>query len=321
MTFLTLQFPKLLTIGLLSLIASLSTIVVSTLPNAQATVLISATVPILNGKYWIGGTDESMEIKGDRYRYYNVGGEREWRSTRELTAIKEGVVFDGKLYWCLSTMKSKGGQISCSENGWDAKPIVSSTSNQSINDFIPQGWQIEQDISGDLNNDGQADRVIQIAEAGEARNQQRSLLLLQSTATGWNQIATAPKLLLCSSCAGMMGTTNGTHIRLTIKDGILIVDQFSGSRAILSITHRFWIDENSQKVVLIGEDLSLFDRILNNNINDSRNFLTGKRIVNEYRRDGKKPFTRSQTFKVSRELSTIESIDIEAVKQSAPKFP
>lgn len=294
-------------------------------PNSHAAVpsrYAQATVPISEGRYWIGGTDESMEIKGDRYRYYNVGGEREWRSTRDLKAIKGGVVFDGKLYWCLSTMKSKGGQISCSENGWDARPIVaSSPPKPSIHDFIPQGWQLEQEISGDLNQDGQADQVLQISKASKAGNWQRSVLILQSTASGWEQIATAPKLLLCGHCAGMLGGTTGKQGNFRIKDGILIVDQLSGSRYAMSITHRFWIDENSQQVVLIGEDLALFDRMLPNNISDSRNFLTGKRLVNEYRRDGKKPFTRSQTLQVSRELRAIESIDIEAVKRSAPEFP
>jgi hypothetical protein len=123
-----------------------------------------ASLPVLEGRYWIGGTDESLEIKGDRYRYYNVGGEREWRSIRELKPIKEGVVFDGKLYWCLSTMKSKGGKIVCSENGWDQRSTISTTPSQEITDFIPQGWQIEKEISGDLNNDGKPDRVLQIAE-------------------------------------------------------------------------------------------------------------------------------------------------------------
>jgi hypothetical protein len=279
--------------------------------------------PLLEGRYWIGGTDESMEITGDRYRYYNVGGEREWRSTRELKPIKEGVVFDGKLYWCLSTMKSKGGKIVCSENGWDQGSTISTTPAQEITDFIPQGWQIEKEVSGDLNNDGKADRVLQIAEVGDSWQRPRSLLILKATRSGWEKIATAPKLLLCSSCAGTMGGPKGQHIRLEIKDGVLIVNQLAGSRGAIAMTHRFWIDRSSQKIVLIGEDLRPYDRVNGNQIIASRNFLTGKQIVKEYQGqgNGQKKLIRTQTLKVSRDLMAIESVDIEAARQSAPELP
>jgi hypothetical protein len=276
---------------------------------------------ILEGRYWIGGTDESMEIKGDRYRYYNVGGEREWRSTRDLKPIKEGVVFDGKLYWCLSTMKSKGGKIVCSENGWDQGLTTSNNpAKQAITDFIPQGWEIEKEVSGDLNNDELADRVLQIAEVGDSGARPRSLLILKATTSGWEKIATAPKLLLCSGCAGMMGGQKGQHIRLTIENGVLIVNQLAGSRGAIAMTHRFWIDQASQKVVLVGEDLRPYDRVNGNEIIDSRNFLTGKQIVKEYQgqRKGQKKLIRTQTLKVSRDLMAIESVDIEAARQSAP---
>jgi hypothetical protein len=283
-----------------------------------------ASPAILEGRYWIGGTDESMEIQGDRYRYYDVGGEREWRSIRELKPVKEGVVFDGKLYWCLSTMKATAGRITCSENGWDQRPMISTTpSPQEISDFIPQGWQIEKEVSGDLNNDGQADRILHLSEVGDSWHRSRSLLILKATETGWEQIATAPKLLLCTSCAGLMGGPKGQHIRLEIKDGVLVVKQLAGSRGAISMTHRFWIDRASQKMVLIGEDLNPYDRVNGNAIIDSRNFLTGQRIVEEYQGqgNGQKKLIRTQTLKVSRELMAIESVDIEAARSSTPELP
>lgn len=279
---------------------------------------------ILEGRYWIGGTDEGLEVQGNRYRYYSEGGEREWRSTRDLKPIKEGVVFDGKLYWCLSTIKSKGGKIACSENGWDYGSTTSNNpAKQAIIDFIPQGWEIEKEVSGDLNHDELADRVLQIAEVGDSGARPRSLLILKATASGWEKIATAPKLLLCSSCAGMMGGQKGQHIRLEIKDGVLIVQQLTGSRHAIAMTHRFWIDRSSQKMVLIGEDLAPYDRINGNRILDSRNFLNGKRIVQETQgqRNGQEKLIRTQTLKVSRDLMAIESVDIEVARRSAPELP
>ncbi len=78
----------------------------------------SNRISILEGRYWLGGTDEGLDVQGDRYRYYSEGGEREWQSTQQLQAIKEGVVFDGNLYWCLSTMEPKIGRAGCSAQGW-----------------------------------------------------------------------------------------------------------------------------------------------------------------------------------------------------------
>jgi hypothetical protein len=278
---------------------------------------------ILEGRYWIGGTDEGLEVQGNRYRYYSEGGEREWRSIKELRAIKAGVVFDGKVYWCLSTMKDKGGQLACLEKGWQGSTTATNPAKQVITDFIPQGWEIEKEVSGDLNNDELADRVLQIAEAGDSGVRPRSLLILKATTSGWEKIAIAPKLLLCSGCAGMMGGPKGQHIRLTIENGVLIVNQLAGSRGAIAMTHRFWIDRASQKVVLIGEDLRPYDRVNGNEIIDSRNFLTGKRIVKEYQgqRKGQKKLIRTQTLKVSRELMAIESVDIEAARQTVPALP
>jgi hypothetical protein len=189
--------------------------------------------------------------------------------------------------------------------------------------LIPQGWQIEKEVSGDLNNDGKVDRVVQIAEVGDSWQRPRSLLILKATSTGWEEIATAPKLLLCSRCAGAMGGPKGQHIRLTIEDGVLIVNQLAGSRGAIAMTHRFWIDQASQKLVLIGEDLKPYDRVNGNEIIDSRNFLSGKQIIEEYQGqgNGRKKLIRTQMLKISRELKSIESVDIEAARASAPELP
>jgi hypothetical protein len=192
-----------------------------------------------------------------------------------------------------------------------------------ITDFIPQGWQIEKEVSGDLNNDGKADRVLQIAEVSNSWQRPRSLLILKATTSGWKKIATAPQLLICTSCAGTLGGPKGQHIRLAIENGVLIVNQLAGSRNAIAMTHRFWIDRASQKVVLIGEDLRPYDRANGNEIIDSRNFLTGKQIVKEYQGqgNGQKKLIRTQTLKVSRDLMAIEGVDIEAARQSAPELP
>ncbi|WP_333301725.1 hypothetical protein [Microcoleus sp. K4-C2] len=74
---------------------------------------------IQEGRYWLGGTDRGLEVKGKQYRYYDESNiDRPWQPLSELQYIKKGVVFDGKNYWCLSTLAPKTGGISCSKNGW-----------------------------------------------------------------------------------------------------------------------------------------------------------------------------------------------------------
>lgn len=79
----------------------------------------SSSNTIIEGRYWLGGTGQGLEIKGQQYRYYDESEiDRPWKPIAELQYVKKGVVFDGKNYWCLSTMLPKGQRTSCSKNGW-----------------------------------------------------------------------------------------------------------------------------------------------------------------------------------------------------------
>jgi hypothetical protein len=74
---------------------------------------------IIEGRYWLGGTDRGLEVRGKQYRYYDESEiDRPWQPISQLQYIKKGVVFDGKDYWFLSTNAPKIGAISCSKNGW-----------------------------------------------------------------------------------------------------------------------------------------------------------------------------------------------------------
>lgn len=73
------------------------------------------TTNIQDGYYVLGGTGQGLEVRGNKYRYYDEGGEKEWRDIRELKSIKAGLIFDGKEYWCLPPNREVGV---CTENGW-----------------------------------------------------------------------------------------------------------------------------------------------------------------------------------------------------------
>jgi hypothetical protein len=90
-------------------------------PEAELTAAKSsqATQAIPSGRYWIGSTDQALDVEGEQYRYLDAEVTQPWRSATELNPVKAGVIYDGKNYWCLSTMAPKsGGAIACSENGW-----------------------------------------------------------------------------------------------------------------------------------------------------------------------------------------------------------
>ncbi|MBL1177281.1 hypothetical protein [Pantanalinema sp. GBBB05] len=70
---------------------------------------------IVDGLYVLGGTDQGLEVAGDQYRYYDELGTQAWRPLSQLTAIQEGVVFDGNVYWCIPPQSAPGV---CTENGW-----------------------------------------------------------------------------------------------------------------------------------------------------------------------------------------------------------
>lgn len=79
---------------------------------------ISSFNQITEGRYWLGATDQALEVKGKQYRYDSEAGVQQWQPISELKYIKNGVVFDGKTYWCLSTLAPQNGVTSCSAKGW-----------------------------------------------------------------------------------------------------------------------------------------------------------------------------------------------------------
>lgn len=78
----------------------------------------SSSNKITAGLYWLGGTDQGLEVEGKRYRYYDEGGTKPWKSISDLKYITNGVVFDGETYWCLSTLAPQNGSAACSAKGW-----------------------------------------------------------------------------------------------------------------------------------------------------------------------------------------------------------
>lgn len=85
--------------------------------NTETAQIDTSSNKIVDGRYWVGATDQGLEVKGDRYRYDTEGGEQQWQDISELKYVKSGVIFDGQTYWCLSTL-APSPITGCDANGW-----------------------------------------------------------------------------------------------------------------------------------------------------------------------------------------------------------
>jgi len=158
---------------------------------------------------------------------------------------------------------------------------------QALRDFIPRGWTVESQVSGDLNGDGQADIAAVVVEnkaAADANNtfndRQRGLIVVLAGAKGYSLLGSNEKLLQCLGCGGVK---DGVHV--TIKNGVLVVSQYSGSREYSIYTWRFRLDAASQRLQMIGIDEEDTDGMVGKGSTVSTNLLTGQQISETYQYD------------------------------------
>lgn len=84
------------------------------------------------------------------------------------------------------------------------------TSGEVVDDFIPEGWKIENDVAGDLNNDGTPDHAITLIEDkpetdkdGSSVDRNRGLVIVFGQMGGkLTKSAVADRLLQCPNCGG-----------------------------------------------------------------------------------------------------------------------
>jgi hypothetical protein len=196
---------------------------------------------------------------------------------------------------------------------------------RAVTDFVPRGWKIETDegeITGDLNKDAVADKVLRLVEdkpteAADGTFNERSralVILFGKSGGGFTRAAVAARLLGCTLCAGMLGDPAGGNIQIEIKNGVLNVNQLSGSREATDLTQRFRYDAAAKRFLLIGEDVDNYDRAEGNSTATSTNYLTGVRVTKKTRvmREGRDPVRISnKTTRVPLKRRFIEDVDYE----------
>lgn len=157
--------------------------------------------------------------------------------------------------------------------------------------FVPRGWTLESEVSGDLNGDGLPDAALRLVEdrprenaEGVPNERARALVIIFARPEGgFRRAAVAARLLSCTTCAGVLGDPDGRNITLEIKKGVLNVSQLSGSREMTELTQRFRYDAASRRFLLIGEDVTTTDRLNGNSTRESSNYLTGVKLTQTYR--------------------------------------
>jgi len=197
-------------------------------------------------------------------------------------------------------------------------PLTATTPSE----FIPPEWTIEKQISGDLNGDGKADLALKLVQArrgtdSSAPTAQRALLILLGGITQthqWRRAALATKLLQCTACGGALYGVQESPAQVAIVNHVLIVKQDHGSRNVVGQTFRFRYDAKLEKFLLIGLDLTDRDRATGALVEESTNFLTGRKLVTKAQFDERrqKYLTRSSTrSRVAVRPIAIEDVDYE----------
>jgi hypothetical protein len=116
------------------------------------------------------------------------------------------------------------------------------TENGPKKSFIPSGWTIFQEASGDLNKDSLVDVAIVIENAtpDEDGEKARALLILlknNKTDDTFHQACRADQVILGSQSGGTLGDPFAS---MEIKRNVLRIDFYGGSREKWGTTHRYW---------------------------------------------------------------------------------
>ena len=184
------------------------------------------------------------------------------------------------------------------------------TEGKSLADFVPKGWTVEDQAKGDLDGDGVSDIAAILVQSGSEDEMERALVVLLGRGGDRSiRAGASDKLLQCKGCGGIK---EGEAI--SVKKGVLVIDQWTGSREFSKTTWRFRYDPQTQRFVLIGKDIDSADAMRGTGKIESFNYLTGQKIIEIYHYDEKgerKIATSTKKEKVAGKTSFIEDVEPE----------
>lgn len=195
---------------------------------------------------------------------------------------------------------------------FDASKVPASA--EKLSGFVPAGWKIEQQINGDVNDDGIADHLLKLKQImpTEAEGNRALVIVFADKDGHLKKAATAGGILQCAECGGAFYGMSPAPANVSIEKGVIVVNQDHGSRWVSEMTFRFRYDEQPGMFILIGFDYSSRDRAQGSTFSESTNYLTGKRIST-----GAK--SRKTTTNVAKDRSSIEEVDSDVFEEAAAK--
>ncbi len=181
-------------------------------------------------------------------------------------------------------------------------------------DFVPKGWEIYTDSSGDLNGDNLSDAALTLTLPFEEAEKLRDgtdgdyesapsivVVLFAKKGGGFRRFAVNGRLYPSDS-------DTRSYLTPKIAKGVLIVNNNWGDGWAVDTTFRFRYDAAADKLMLIGFDLENYSRMsIYEGEKTSENYLSGVRI--DYDKSAKRKasdYSETQRSQIKREKISFE---------------
>lgn len=183
-----------------------------------------------------------------------------------------------------------------------------------VQDFVPAGWRVAHQVIGDLNGDTRADRVLHVVPRGDTDYDRDAVTAAPSTHAIIVLLADAGGRLRRGGVAARLLQPYMPQygMEITIRRGVLVVNQNFGMTGVTDLTHRFRWDAATRRLLLIGRDQFYYTRPQWNDdhVRRSENYLTGVRLVTtEHARNGKMERTTTERARIPRTRTPMERVD------------
>ncbi|GAB2953472.1 hypothetical protein GCM10027048_18310 [Hymenobacter coalescens] len=189
--------------------------------------------------------------------------------------------------------------------------------------FIPTGWLLEKQVSGDLNGDNRPDPVLMLVErpsptAPEARRERALVVLLAGTDGQFRRVAASGTALYCTGCFESDRGAGGTP-ELSIVKGVLSVRHVSGVQQTLDLTQRYRYEPTTGRVQLVGENTILSSRLKLDTTFKRTDYLTGQQQIEHITADpsdksGAKQTVNRKEAKVPTTPRYLEDVNVSDLK-------
>lgn len=168
-----------------------------------------------------------------------------------------------------------------------AEPEKPSLDNRAFVPYVPKGWALQEHriLGVDIDGNGTKDAILtliedegpQIITRPGDRAEARALLVLLGEKDGkYRRSSFAKDVLLCASCAGMMGSFGSKEPDVILYDnGVFSIGWWSGSRHTLYVEMSFGFDAKLNQFVLLFDSIERTDRNEGKSTTTKRDFVVG----------------------------------------------